>query len=132
MFFTYKYIIFAKTSFLKVFCNLLVMNIGKQIADLRKQKGISRDELGKEIGTSGAVIGRYEREEITPSVEIANKIAKALEVSLDYLVGNTDLELTDKLMNRIKEVARMTEKDKDYVYALIDAFIAKNKLKGLI
>lgn len=108
------------------------MNIGKQIADLRKQKGVSRDELGKEVGTSGAVIGRYEREEITPSVEIANKIAKALGVSLDYLVGNTDLELTDKLMNRIKEVACMTEKDKDYVYTLIDAFIAKNKLKGLV
>ena len=132
MFFTYKYAIFVKTSFLKVFCNLLVMNIGKQIADLRKQKGVSRDELGKEVGTSGAVIGRYEREEITPSVEIANKMAKALGVSLDYLVGNTDLELTDKLMNRIKEVARMTDKDKDYVYTLIDAFIAKNKLKGLV
>ncbi len=37
--------------------------------------------------------------------------------------GNTDLELTDKLMNRIKEVAAMTDKDKDYVYTLIDAFI---------
>ncbi len=96
------------------------------------KRGRWGEELGKGVGTSGAVIGRYEREEITPSVEIANKMAKALEVSLDYLVGNTDLELTDKLMNRIKEVARMTDKDKDYVYTLIDAFIAKNKLKGLI
>lgn len=108
------------------------MNIGKQIADLRKKQGISRDELGKQVGASGAVIGRYEREEITPSVEIANKIAKALGISLDYLVGNTDLEITDNLMRRIKEVAKMTDKDKDYVYTLIDAFIAKNKLKGLI
>ncbi len=108
------------------------MKIGRKVADLRKDKGISREELGKKVGTSGAVIGRYEREEITPSVEIANKMAKALEVSLDYLVGNTDLELTDKLMNRIKEVARMTYKDQDYVYTLIDAFIAKNKLKGLV
>ena len=132
MFFTYKYTIFVKTSLLKVFCNLLVMNIGKQIADLRKQKGVSREELGKKVGTSGAVIGRYERDEMIPSIDTAKKIAKALGVSLDYLVGNTDLELTDKLMNRIKEVARMTEKDKDYVYTLIDAFIAKNKLKGLV
>ena len=108
------------------------MNFGKKIADLRKQKGENREELGKKVGTSGAVIGRYEREEITPSVEIANKIAKALGVSLDYLVGNTDLELTDKLMNRIKEIASMSDKDQDYVYTLIDAFIAKNKLKGLI
>ena len=59
-------------------------------------------------------------------------IASALEVSLDYLVGNTELKLTSSLMNRIKEVANMTDKDKDYVYTLIDAFIAKTKLKGLI
>lgn len=108
------------------------MNIGKQIAELRKKSGLSREDLGKQVGTSGAVIGRYEREEITPSVEIANKMAKALGVSLDYLVGNTDLELTDSLMKRIKEVANMTDKDKDYVYTLIDAFIAKTKLKGLV
>lgn len=57
-------------------------------------------------------------------------MAKALGVSLDYLVGNTDLELTDSLMKRTKEVANMTDKDKDYVYTLIDAFIAKTKLKG--
>lgn len=108
------------------------MKIGKQIADLRKNKNMSREVLGQQVGTSGAVIGRYEREEITPSVEMANKIAGALGVSLDYLVGNTDLELTDNLMKRIKEVAKMNDKDKDYVYTLIDAFIAKTKLQGLV
>ncbi len=83
-------------------------------------------------GTSGAVIGRYERSEITPSVEIANKIAKALGVSLDFMVGNIDLELSDKLMNRITEVSKMTEKDKDHVFTLLDAFIARTKLQGFV
>jgi len=41
------------------------MKIGDKISSLRKQKGLNRDELGKIIGTSGAVIGRYERDEIT-------------------------------------------------------------------
>ncbi|WP_367281463.1 helix-turn-helix domain-containing protein [Porifericola rhodea] len=27
----------------------------------RKEKGLSREELGQSIGTSGAIIGRYER-----------------------------------------------------------------------
>ncbi|WP_407277495.1 hypothetical protein R5O20_06800 [Tenacibaculum maritimum] len=57
---------------------------------------------------------------------------KDLEVSLDYLAGNTDLEMTDKPMNRIKEVARMTEKDKDYVYTLTDTFIAKRKIQSIL
>ena len=44
----------------------------------------------------GAVIGRYEREEVKPSVETATQLAKVLEVSLDYLVGATDI-LLDKI-----------------------------------
>jgi transcriptional regulator with XRE-family HTH domain len=36
----------------------------------------------------GAIIGRDERDEVKPSVEVAAAIAEALEVSLDYLVGN--------------------------------------------
>ncbi|WP_159256315.1 hypothetical protein [Tenacibaculum maritimum] len=51
---------------------------------------------------------------------------------MDYLAGNTDLEMTDKPMNRIKEVARMTEKDKNYVYTLTDAFIAKRKIQSIL
>jgi transcriptional regulator with XRE-family HTH domain len=72
------------------------MNIGNKISDLRKKLGFSRDDLGKLVGTSGAVIGRYEREEITPSIEVASKIAKALEVSLDYLTGETNTIVNDK------------------------------------
>lgn len=64
------------------------MDLGNKILQLRKNKGLSREDLAKEVGTSGAIIGRYERNEITPSVEVAAKIAEALEVSLDYLAGN--------------------------------------------
>lgn len=41
------------------------------------------------------MIGKYEREEAVPSIDAAKKIADALEVSLDYLVGegiNSKLE----------------------------------------
>ena len=88
------------------------MNLGSKIATLRKQKGLSRDELGKTVGTSGAVMGRYEREEITPSVEIAKKVAEALEVSLDYLVGSTDLLFDKNMVNRIEEASKLPEKEK--------------------
>lgn len=92
------------------------MDFGQNLMLIRKQKKLSQADQGKIISTSGAVIGRYEREEITPSVEIANKIAKALGVSLDFLVGNIELELNDKLQNRIKEITKMIEKDKDCLY----------------
>ena len=69
------------------------MILGQRITGIRKQKGLSQAALGKMIGTSGDVVGRYERGDIKPSIEVAVKIASALEVSLDYLAGQTSLEI---------------------------------------
>jgi ribosome-binding protein aMBF1 (putative translation factor) len=38
-------------------------------------------------------VGRYEWDEVKPSVEVASKIAEALEISLDYLAGNNKVLL---------------------------------------
>lgn len=108
------------------------MDLGKKIAELRKQKGYNRDTLGKIVGTSGAVIGRYERGEITPSVEIAKKMAEALEVSLDYLVGSTEQQLDKAMINRIQEVAKLSQKEKELVFEFLDAFITKAKIKTVM
>ncbi|QTY26809.1 helix-turn-helix transcriptional regulator [Flavobacterium sp. CS20] len=56
------------------------MNIVNKISDLRKEKGLSRDTLGKLVGTSDAIIGRYEREEIIPSINVAKKMLYRLEL----------------------------------------------------
>lgn len=61
---------------------------------------MSQDELAIKLDVHRAVIGRYERDEVKPSIEIAAAIAEALEVSLDYLVGKSDLLL--KKMYSIK------------------------------
>jgi transcriptional regulator with XRE-family HTH domain len=52
----------------------------------------------------GAVIGHYERDEVKPSIEMAPAIAEALEVSLDYLVGNSDLLLEKNVLNKIMDI----------------------------
>jgi transcriptional regulator with XRE-family HTH domain len=38
------------------------------------------------IGTSGDVVGRYERGDNSSSIEVVSKIADVLEVSVDYLI----------------------------------------------
>ncbi len=108
------------------------MNLGKKIVELRKQKDYSRDALGKIVGTSGAVIGRYERNEITPSVEIAKNIASALEVSLDFLVGSTKQEIDKATLNRVQEVTKLSPKEKELVFEFLDAFITKAKVKSAL
>ncbi len=106
------------------------MNIGATITQLRKQNSLSREDLGNKVGTSGAVIGRYERGEITPSVEIANKIAKALDVSLDYLVGNVSTLVKDKkILDRVETIADMPDDAKSQIFNVIDALIRDYKAK---
>lgn len=100
------------------------MKIGDKISSLRKQKGLNRDELGKIVGTSGAVIGRYERDEITPSVEIAKKMADALDVSLDYLTGSTNFVIQDKkMLYRLELLQKIAQPERDRILLVMDSLL---------
>lgn len=48
----------------------------KRLLELCKAKGGSQLELAKRIGTSGPIIGRYERGEMMPSIKVAMKLAQ--------------------------------------------------------
>ena len=110
--------------FLQYLNNLLVMKLGDKVSSLRKQKGWKRDEFGKIIGTSGAVIGRYERDEIIPSVEIAKKMADALEVSLDYLTGSTDFVIQDKkMLYRLELLQKITQPERERILLVMDSLL---------
>jgi transcriptional regulator with XRE-family HTH domain len=105
------------------------MDLGNKIAQLRKTKDITRDELGKAVGTSGAIIGRYERNDITPSVEVAAKIADALDVSLDYLVGNTTILVKDKkMLYRLELLDKISDEDRNAILRVVDAFLKEAQL----
>jgi len=105
------------------------MTFGEHITTLRKRKGISQGELGKMVGTSGDIIGKYERDEVKPSVEVASKIADALEISLDYLVGKSSMEIDVKTLKRLEDIQTLNEQDRNHVFELVDAFLRDRKTK---
>lgn len=105
------------------------MTFGERLTQVRKKKNLSQAEVGKKIGINGDAYGRYERNEVKPTIEMAVKIAQALEVSLDYLTGNSDIELDKATLDRVQEVTKLTEKDKDYIFVTLDALIRDFKNK---
>lgn len=106
------------------------MTFGEKIISLRKQLKWSQDDLAKKIGTSAPIIGRYEREEINPSIDVAAKIADALNVTIDYLIGQSDYMVMDKnLMRRMEDIEALPNEEKDKVYYFIDMALAYNKTK---
>jgi len=107
------------------------MSFGSRLLDARKKKGLSQEDIALFLGTKGPAIGRYERDEMKPSIEVAAKMADYLEVSLDFLVGKTDVELDPKTLKRVLEVSSFTEEDQQHVFSVIDAFIAKRKIQSI-
>jgi transcriptional regulator with XRE-family HTH domain len=105
------------------------MDFGKNTAITRKQRGFSQGELAKRVGTISVTIGRYERNEIKPSIDIAMKIANALDVSLDYLVGTTDAVLEKSLVKKITAIQKLPNEDKECVHKVLDAFLRDHKAK---
>ncbi len=81
------------------------------------------------IGTSGDVIGRYERGDISPSVEVVSKIADALEVSVDYLLGKTKMEMDKQALKRLEDISNLPDESKRFVLNLIDMALRDFKAK---
>jgi transcriptional regulator with XRE-family HTH domain len=105
------------------------MYFGERLTQVRKRKNLSQADIGKKIGINGDAYGRYERNEVRPTIEMALKISQALDISLDYLTGSTDLELDKNAVNRIQELSKLSEKDQDYIYVTLDALIRDFKNK---
>lgn len=99
------------------------MDFGDNMMIIRKKKSLSQAALGKLIGTSGDVIGRYERGDIKPSIEVVYKIADALEVSIDFLIGRTSFQLDKEAMKRLENISELPQDRKDYIFNLIDMCI---------
>lgn len=105
------------------------MTLGEHISVLRKKKKLAQNELGKRAGTSGDLIGRYERDEVKPSIEVVIKIADALEVSIDFLVGKTDVEIDQSTLNRLAEIAKLPDEGKQQILMVVDALLRDFKAK---
>jgi len=108
------------------------MTFGERLITVRKKKKLSQAETGKKIGISGDAYGRYERSEVRPTIEMAVKIAQAMDVSLDYLTGATDMELDNSMLKRIQAVSKLPQKEKECVFLFLDSFIDRMKLQGAL
>jgi transcriptional regulator with XRE-family HTH domain len=109
-----------------------MLDIGSRIATLRKAKKWSQEDLAKEVNSSRVMIGNYERNTNTPSIDILLKIANAFEVSVDYLVGEGELSTYDReVLKRINDIEHLSEEDKEHLFYVVDDLIKTVKLKSI-
>jgi len=90
---------------------------------------MSQDDLARKVGTSAPIIGRYERNEIKPSIEVAAKIANELNVTVDYLLTGSNMVMDKQLMKRMEDIEALPAEEKDKVYYFIDMALSHHKAK---
>jgi transcriptional regulator with XRE-family HTH domain len=67
------------------------MQYGNRIAQLRDRRGYTQEELAGLLGISRAALSHYEKNRRKPDFATLTKIADLFQVSVDYLVGRTQL-----------------------------------------
>lgn len=111
------------------------MSFSERLKKSRTDRAFSQGELAKRVGVHYTQIGRYENKGAQPSADILAKLASALGVSVDFLMGGS-LEdqaqdtLSDRdLLRQFQRLEELPSEQKFIVKELIDAFLLKSELQ---
>lgn len=69
-----------------------MQKIGGFLAELRKQKNLTQDELGEQIGVTNKTVSRWENGNYLPPVEILQILSKLYSVSINELLSGERLD----------------------------------------
>lgn len=114
-------------------------SVGDRIRQLRKARGVTQNELGRVVGLSRRMIAYYETQGGSPSAELLVKLANALDVSMEVLVGRQKVSRRAaeskpddvRLWRRLKRVRELPAHDRKTVLKIIDTMADRaSKRKG--
>jgi transcriptional regulator with XRE-family HTH domain len=114
------------------------MGLADNLKRLRKKQGWSQTQLAEQIGSQLSHVNRIETGKYNPSLDVVQKLASVFDVSIDYLVSNTEddfkeVRIEDKsLLERVKLIDSLDKEDKSALIRVIDSMLTKKKILHLI
>jgi len=69
---------------------MTVFNTGERIRDLRTAAGLSQEQLAELASLNRVTVAKYEAGRVEPGAQALSRIADALDVSVDVLLGRAD------------------------------------------
>ncbi|MDG5817127.1 helix-turn-helix transcriptional regulator [Chitinispirillales bacterium ANBcel5] len=94
--------------------------LGQRLFDARKVRGITQQELANKLGITKRMVANYEGNSEGPSVERLEDIAKALNVTVSYLLGESTLktvkeDISPNIRKHIEVLKELPQKDQKKV-----------------
>ncbi len=71
-----------------------MVSVMKRIAELRKSAGLNQVGLALKLNVSQKMVSAYETGTHQPSVEILLQLSRIFNVSVDYIIENSDIKAT--------------------------------------
>lgn len=110
------------------------MGFSERLKNLRKQAHLTQVDVAEKLGISQPAYASWERGIKKPTQENLIKIAHIFNVSIDYLVGKSDVELEDVELDNVELLFRMnsqglTEEEKKIFKKELIEFMEKRKMQ---
>ena len=108
------------------------MEFSERLKNRRKKVGLTQVDVAGKLGISQQAYASWERGVKKPTQENLVKIAQILNVSIDYLVGNSDEHLKEDELDNVELLFRMnsnglTEEEKAIFKKELIEFMEKRK-----
>jgi len=114
------------------------MPFAEKLSKLRKDKGLTQEELAKKVGVGIAQMRRYEKGASSPTLEVIKNMSRSLGVSADELIfdkneGVASARIIDrKLLEQFEMLSRLTPPDQEAVKIVLESVIIKNKIQEVM
>jgi len=95
---------------------------------------LSQAELARQLEVHHSIIGKYERDEVKPTIDVVKNIARVLDTTVGFLLGEAkkqDVLKDQAMLKRLNDIASFPEEDKQHILYTLDALIKNVKLKQM-
>jgi transcriptional regulator with XRE-family HTH domain len=106
----------------------------ERLVQLRKSKGLSQYELADKAGVSQRVVAHYETVVTNPASATVLRLAKALDVSPDQMMGLKPIKSKDvvsrKTIKDAKKLEELSPQDRKTVMRMVESLNGRSKKKS--
>lgn len=99
------------------------MKLNEQIAFLRKEKGVTQEELAQALGVSNQSVSKWESAQCCPDIGLLPDLAAYFSVSVDELMGYKGTDTSKDLVLQFRTAIESLPKGEDFALTLKLAYI---------